>query len=68
MANTKSQRERERRAQRDQAARRAAEKADRRRRTIAIAACGVVLLAVGATFEQRRRDLVDLKGRFESLR
>jgi len=49
MANTKSQRERERRAQRDQAARRAAEKADRRRRTIAIAACGVVLLAVAGT-------------------
>ncbi|MGZ4681025.1 MAG: peptidylprolyl isomerase [Acidimicrobiales bacterium] len=49
MANQKSQRERERRAQRDQAARRAAEKADRRRRAIAIAACGLVLLAVAGT-------------------
>jgi peptidyl-prolyl cis-trans isomerase B (cyclophilin B) len=49
MANTKSQRERERRAARDLAARRAAEKADRRRRAIAIGACAVVLLAVLGT-------------------
>jgi len=49
MANQKSQRERERRAARDEAARRNAERADRRRKTIAIAACGVVLLAVAGT-------------------
>jgi peptidyl-prolyl cis-trans isomerase B (cyclophilin B) len=49
MANTKSQRERERRAQRELAQQRAAQKADRRRRTIAIAACGLVLLAVAGT-------------------
>ena len=49
MANTKSQRERERRAQRELAQQRAAQKADRRRRAWAIAACGLVLLAVAGT-------------------
>ncbi len=61
MANTKSQRERERRAQRDQAARRAAEKADRRRRTIAIAACAVVLLAVAGTVIAATKSSTDPK-------
>jgi hypothetical protein len=28
---------------------------------------GLALLAVGATFEQRRRDLHDVKDRYESL-
>jgi cyclophilin family peptidyl-prolyl cis-trans isomerase len=49
MANSKSQRERDRRAARDLAARQAAEKADRRRRIIAVTACGLVLLAVAGT-------------------
>jgi cyclophilin family peptidyl-prolyl cis-trans isomerase len=49
MANTKSQRERERRAQRDLAQQRAAQKADRRRQAWAIGACGLVLLAVFGT-------------------
>jgi hypothetical protein len=33
-----------------------------------VGGAGVVLLAVGATFEQRRRDLRDVRDRYAALR